>query len=45
MVTTPVVTTFDTAEPEIDPNKADPTTEILADPPRDCPVAAMARSV
>ena len=45
MVTTPVVTTFDTALPEIVPNSAEPTTEILALPPRDRPVAAIARSV
>ena len=39
------VTTFDTALPEIDPKRAEPTTEILALPPRERPVVAMARSV
>ncbi len=42
---TPVVATFDTAEPEMDPKSAEPTMAILALPPRVRPVAAMARSV
>ena len=42
---TPVVTTLETALPEIEPNRADPTIAIFALPPRARPVAAMARSV
>ena len=34
MVITPVDTTFDTALPEIEPNRDDAATAILADPPR-----------
>ena len=41
----PVVTTLETALPEIEPKSAEPTTEILAAPPRARPVSAMARSV
>ncbi len=45
MVITPVVATLDTAEPDIEPNKAEPTTAIFAEPPRERPVAAIAKSV
>jgi len=45
MVITPVVTTLDTALPEMEPNSAEPTTAIFALPPRDRPVAANAKSV
>ena len=44
MVTIPTASTFDTALPEIIPNKAEPTTAILAAPPRKPPIADMARS-
>ena len=33
MVTTPTASTFDTALPEIMPNRAEPTTAIFAAPP------------
>ena len=39
MVTIPTASTFDTALPEIMPNKAEPTTAIFAAPPRKCPIA------
>jgi len=42
MVITPVVTTFDTALPEIEPNRPEATTAILACPPRKRPTIAMA---
>ncbi len=45
MVTDPVITTFDTAVPEMDPNRLEATTAILAGPPRKRPMAAMAKSV
>jgi hypothetical protein len=34
MVTTPVPTTFATAEPEIEPNRPEASTAIFIDPPR-----------
>ena len=40
----PTASTFDTALPEIMPNSAEPTTAILAEPPRKRPIAAMATS-
>jgi hypothetical protein len=45
MVTTPVATTLATALPEIVPNRADETTAIFADPPRNRPNRATAISV
>ena len=44
MVTMPTASTFDTALPEIMPNSAEPTTAILAAPPRNRHIADMARS-
>ena len=44
MVTMPTASTFDTALPEIIPNSPEPTTAILAEPPRKRPIAAMAMS-
>ena len=44
MVTMPTASTFDTALPEIIPNSAEPTTAILAEPPRKRPMAAIAMS-
>ena len=44
MVTMPTASTFDTALPEIIPNSAEPTTAILAAPPRKRPMADMAMS-
>ena len=44
MVTMPTATTLLTAAPEIMPNSAEPTTAILAAPPRKLPIADMARS-
>ena len=45
MVITPVEATLETAEPEIEPNSPEATTAILAEPPRDRPMRAAARSV
>ena len=45
MVTTPVETTLDTALPEMEPNSAEATTAIFAEPPRVRPISAAARSV
>ena len=42
---TPVDATLDTALPEIDPNKPEATTAILADPPRERPIREAAKSV
>ena len=39
MVTMPTASTLETALPEIMPNKAEPTTAILAAPPRKLPIA------
>ncbi len=44
MVTMPTAITLLTAAPEIMPNRAEPTTAILAAPPRKLPMADMARS-
>ena len=44
MVTMPTASTFDTALPEIMPNKAEPTTAIFAAPPRKRPMAAIEMS-
>ena len=44
MVTMPTATTLLTAAPEIMPNSAEPTTAILAAPPRNVPMPDMARS-
>ena len=45
IVMTPVDATFDTALPEIEPNKPDATTAIFAEPPREWPMRAAAKSV
>ncbi len=45
IVMIPVVTTFDTAVPEMVPNRVLPKTATLAGPPRYLPIKAMARSV
>ena len=42
---TPVAATLATALPEIEPKSADPTTAILAGPPRKRPMVSMAMSV
>ena len=44
MVTMPTATTLLTAAPEIMPNRDEPTTAILAAPPRNRPMADIARS-
>ncbi len=44
IVTMPTASTFDTALPEIIPNSAEPTTAILAAPPRKWPIAAIEMS-
>ncbi len=44
MVTMPTAMTLLTAAPEIMPNSAEPTTAILAAPPRNRPIDDMARS-
>ena len=45
IVITPVDATLDTALPEIEPKRPDATTAIFADPPRECPISAAAKSV
>ena len=45
MVITPVDATFEVALPEIDPNRAEATTDTFAAPPRRRPIVARARSV
>ncbi len=42
---TPVATTLDTAEPEIEPNRAEAVIAILAEPPRNRPIRASEVSV
>ncbi len=45
MVTMPVATTLATALPEIEPNRQEPSTAILAAPPRNRPISAIEMSV
>ena len=45
MVTTPVATTLATALPEMEPNRQEATTAILAAPPRKRPINAIEMSV
>ena len=45
IVMTPVVTTLETVLPEIEPNREDAETEILAGPPRKRPMRTVANSV
>ncbi len=45
MVITPVVTTFATEEPEIEPISPDPSTATWPGPPTNRPAAARARSI
>ena len=45
MVTMPVATTLATALPEIEPNRQEPSTAILAAPPRKRPISAIEMSV